>query len=120
MKMSDSSLRRGELKFTLFGKKLRVSWVLFRTRGYGNGSDRSWLMIKHRVNYVSTEDIAITEPRSVTTRRLLAEIARDAGGDEVQAATGDPVRKSAARARARTQPRSRSVRTQKLSSRDLP
>jgi bifunctional non-homologous end joining protein LigD len=90
----DASLRRGELKFTVFGEKLRGSWVLIRTRGYGNGSDRSWLLIKHRDADASKEDISIEAPRSVATNRLLAEIAREEGGDEDQAATGDPARKA--------------------------
>src|SRR5579872_6341522 len=91
----DAALRRGELKFTLFGEKLRGSWVLVRTRGYGSGSDRSWLLIKHRDQYASKVDITVTEPRSVVSNRLLAEIARDEGGDVEQAATGDPVIKAA-------------------------
>jgi DNA ligase D-like protein (predicted 3'-phosphoesterase) len=90
----DASLRRGELKFTLYGEKLRGSWVLVRTRGYGSGSDRSWLLIKHRDAFASQEDISIKAPRSVASNRLLAEIARDEGGDVEQAATGDPVSKA--------------------------
>ena len=35
-------------------------------------------------------DIATTKPRSVLTRRLLAGIARDEGGDVAKAVTGDP------------------------------
>ena len=94
----DASLRRGDLKFTLLGKKLRGSWVLVRTRGYGSNSDRSWLLIKHRDKYASTEDMTAKEPRSAASNRLLAEIARDEGGDEAQAATGDPVQKAAKQA----------------------
>src|SRR6266853_566833 len=89
----EASLRRGELKFTLLGKKLRGSWVLVRTRGYGGASDRSWLLIKHRDAYATREDITTIAPRALATNRLLVEIARDEGGDENQAATGDPVRK---------------------------
>ena len=37
-----------------------------------------------------TVDITTDKPRSVTTRRLLAGIARDAGGNVEKAATGDP------------------------------
>ena len=33
----DAGLRKGELKLTLHGKKLRGSWVLVRTRGGGAG-----------------------------------------------------------------------------------
>jgi bifunctional non-homologous end joining protein LigD len=86
----DSSLRKGELKFTLQGAKLKGSWVLVRTHGYGQRADRSWLLIKHRDLYAGTEDIATTQARSVTSKRLLAEIARAGGGDAEKAATGDP------------------------------
>jgi hypothetical protein len=48
-------------------------------------------LIKHRDRYASTEDILTEKPRSVLTKRLLAEIARDAGGDVAKAAKGDPV-----------------------------
>ena len=86
----DSSLRKGELKFTLQGAKLMGSWVLVRTHGYGQRADRSWLLIKHRDSYAGTEDIATTQARSVTSKRLLAEIAQAGGGDAEKAATGDP------------------------------
>jgi bifunctional non-homologous end joining protein LigD len=95
----DSSLREGEVKFSLDGKKLRGSWVLVKTRGYGSDSDKSWLLIKHRDDFASTQDIAIQQPKSAISNRLLAEIARDGGGDVAQAATGDPPGKSATPAR---------------------
>jgi len=38
----------------------------------------------------TTLDITKAKPRSVLTRRLLAGIARDEGGDVAKAATGDP------------------------------
>jgi bifunctional non-homologous end joining protein LigD len=86
-----AAVRKGELKFTLYGKKLRGSWVLVRTRGRGDGaSDRSWLLIKHRDDAASTEDVTVTQPRSVRSGRLLAEIAIEEGGDVAKAATADP------------------------------
>jgi bifunctional non-homologous end joining protein LigD len=73
----DASLENGELKFTLHGKKLRGSWVLVRTKlGYGGSKKPQWLLIKHRDRYASTEDILIDQPRSVLSKRSLAEIAR--------------------------------------------
>jgi bifunctional non-homologous end joining protein LigD len=94
-----SALQKGDLKFTLYGKKLRGSWVLVRTRGYGSRADKSWLLIKHRDRYASKIDITEKKPRSVLSRRLLADIARQHGGDVEKAATGDPPRllKSGAR-----------------------
>jgi bifunctional non-homologous end joining protein LigD len=87
----ERALAKGDLKFTLYGKKLRGSWVLVRTRGYGGGGDgRAWLLIKHRDQYASTIDIVTEKPRSALTRRLLAQIARDGGGNVEKAATGDP------------------------------
>ena len=85
-----AALEKGDLKFTLHGKKLKGSWVLVRTRGFGGGSKPSWLMIKHRDQYASTEDITATQPKSAVSRRLLAGIARDNGGNVELAATGDP------------------------------
>jgi bifunctional non-homologous end joining protein LigD len=94
----DAALEKGDLKFTLAGKKLRGSWVLVRTKlGYGGSKKPQWLLIKHRDRYASTEDILIEEPRSVLSKRTLAEIARDAGGDVTKAAKGDPVGSAAAR-----------------------
>jgi len=86
----NAALRKGDLKFTLHGAKLKGSWVLVRTRGFG-GQRSSWLLIKHRDRFASTEDITVAEPRSVLSGRRLAEIAPAAGGDAAQAAAGDPV-----------------------------
>jgi bifunctional non-homologous end joining protein LigD len=86
----EAALEKGDLKFTLQGKKLRGSWVLVRTRGFGSKPDKSWLLIKHRDEYASDSDITVSQPRSVLSKRLLADIARDNGGDVERAATGDP------------------------------
>ena len=87
----DAALKKGDLKFTLHGKKLKGSWVLVRTRGFGkNPSRSSWLLIKHKDEYARKGDITAEQPRSATTNRTLAEIARDEGGDVEVAATGDP------------------------------
>ncbi|HJU06413.1 MAG TPA: DNA polymerase ligase N-terminal domain-containing protein, partial [Nitrospiraceae bacterium] len=68
-------LRKGELKFTLKGHKLKGSWVLVRTR------DEQWLFIKHRDRHASTADITLSEPASIVSGRLLAAIAAAEGGD---------------------------------------
>src|SRR3972149_9634131 len=49
----DAALKKGDLKFTLDGYKLKGSWVLVRTKGgWGSrsapGDARSWLIIKHK------------------------------------------------------------------------
>jgi bifunctional non-homologous end joining protein LigD len=80
----DDAMRRGRVVFTLRGKKLKGSWALVRTRG------RQWLLMKRKDRSASTTDVAKAKPRSVLTRRLLAGIARDEGGNVAKAATGDP------------------------------
>ncbi len=79
-----AALRKGELKFSLNGKKLKGSWVLVRTRG------RQWLLLKHRDYYTTQEEVTELAPASIVTRRTLAEIAEDEGGNVKKAATGDP------------------------------
>ncbi len=96
----DAALQEGDLKFTLHGKKLKGSWVLVRTRGYGKSPSRpAWLLIKHRDALASTGDSTERAPRSASSDRLLADIARDGGGDVGRAATGDPRPKAGRRLR---------------------
>ena len=86
----NAALAKGDLKFTLHGKKLQGSWVLVRTHGWGSSSGKSWLLIKHRDPYTTTKDVTTQKPRSIVSNKLLAEIAREGGGDVEKAATGDP------------------------------
>lgn len=87
----DASLRKGELKFTLHGVKLKGSWVLIRTRGFSKNQRRSsWLLIKHRDQYASSKDITAEMPKSVSSGRLLTVIAQEEGGDVEKAKKGDP------------------------------
>ena len=68
----DAALKKGDLKFTLNGYKLKGSWVLVRTSGRypgarggsGDGS-RSWLLIKHRDDWAGELDITEFAPLSV-------------------------------------------------------
>jgi bifunctional non-homologous end joining protein LigD len=95
----DGALRKGDFKFILHGKKLKGSWVLVKTHGFGSKKDSSWLLIKHRDAYASDRDVELDEPKSVLSNRLLADIARDEGGDVERAATGDPQPPKPARAK---------------------
>jgi bifunctional non-homologous end joining protein LigD len=79
----DAALRDGNLKFNLAGKKLRGSWVLVRTKSGFGGSKRP--------GFASTEDVLAKKPRSIASKRLLADIARDSDGNVVKAAKGDSV-----------------------------
>ncbi len=95
----DAALAKGDLKFTLDGYKLKGSWVLVRTRGYGNrsgkgGTDgRSWLLIKHKDEWAGELDITTFAPDSVKSeggfRDILAQKAPDVWLSN-PGATGDP------------------------------
>jgi bifunctional non-homologous end joining protein LigD len=66
----DAALKKGDLKFTLDGYKLKGSWVLVRTGGRwgsksGSGDARSWLLIKHRDDWAGELDITEFAPKSV-------------------------------------------------------
>jgi bifunctional non-homologous end joining protein LigD len=98
----EAALKKGDLKFTLHGKKLRGSWVLVRTRGFGGSSKPTWLLIKHRDKYASDVDITQAKPKSTLSGQLLAGIAKENDGDVEEAATGDPVRPKARKAKAAT------------------
>jgi len=74
----DAALKKGDLKFTLNGYKLKGSWVLVRTGGRYPGArgagDRSWLLIKHRDDWAGDVDITEFAPRSVKSDHDFDEI----------------------------------------------
>src|SRR6186997_2881720 len=74
----DAALRKGDLKITLNGYKLKGSWVLVRTQGWGgrsSGDDgRSWLLIKHRDEWAGDVDIVEFAPHSVKSGGDFADI----------------------------------------------
>jgi len=71
----DAALKKGDLKFTLKGYKLKGSWVLVRTKGkWAGGSDRSWLLIKHRDEWAGDVDITEFAPLSVKSGGDFADI----------------------------------------------
>jgi bifunctional non-homologous end joining protein LigD len=73
----DAALRKGDLKIRLDGYKLKGSWALVRTRGYGSrgdGGKASWLLIKHKDEWAGALDIAEFAPVSVKSGGDFAEI----------------------------------------------
>ena len=78
----DAALKKGDLKFTLSGYKLKGSWVLVRTggryAGARGGGDRSWLLIKHRDDWAGDVDITEFAPKSVKSEGDFEDIL---GGD---------------------------------------
>jgi len=71
----EAALKTGDLKFELDGYKLKGSWALIRTRGYGRqGDGRSWLLIKHRDDWAGEVDITTFAPLSVKSNQDFHEI----------------------------------------------
>ncbi len=91
------ALAKGDLKFTLDGYKLKGSWALVRTRGWGrsstSGESKSWLLIKHRDDWAGDVDIATFAPLSVKTGEdfdeILAEDNPDIWRSKRPVASGD-------------------------------
>jgi bifunctional non-homologous end joining protein LigD len=70
----DGAIKKGDLKFTLDGVKLKGSWVLVRTKGPAYASARSWLLIKHRDDWSGAVDITEFAPLSVKSEGNLEDI----------------------------------------------
>ena len=104
-----AALAKGDLKFTLDGYKLKGSWALIRTRGYGGrrGDGRSWLLIKHKDDWAGEVDITTFAPLSVKSEHDFPEIlaadnpdiwrsGRPSGGGETGALLREIIEKAAA------------------------
>ncbi|KAA6461175.1 DNA ligase D [Acidobacteria bacterium AB60] len=78
----DEGLKKGSLKFTLHGEKMRGSWALVRMKPRpGDRADKpNWLLIKEHDGEERAEtDAPVTEaePDSVLSGRSIAQIAED-------------------------------------------
>jgi bifunctional non-homologous end joining protein LigD len=102
----DAALAKGDLKMTLDGFKLKGSWVLVRTKGWGGAkktgerpgekppSDgKSWLLIKHKDDWAGPLDITTFAPNSVksggTFRDILLQEAPDVWHSHKPGVSGD-------------------------------
>jgi bifunctional non-homologous end joining protein LigD len=78
----ERGLKKGQLKFTLRGKKLKGGWVLVRMRpGRTAGKRTNWLWIKHRddaAREAKANDI-LGQDRSVASGRSMDQIAAGKG-----------------------------------------
>ena len=63
-------LHAGSLKFVMHGKKLKGEFALVKTAYRG---ENSWLLIKHRDDYASAEDIT-KKDKSVTSKKTLEQV----------------------------------------------
>jgi bifunctional non-homologous end joining protein LigD len=78
----EGALQKGDLKFTLHGKRLRGSFVLVRMKHDRNGGKRTnWLLIKHRDKYATDGDgdAVLAQDRSVASGRSMEKIAAGKG-----------------------------------------
>jgi bifunctional non-homologous end joining protein LigD len=74
--------KKGDLKFTLHGDKLRGGWVLVRMRNDRTGGKRTnWLLIKHRDEFAKEgkANNILEEDRSVASGRTMEQIAEGKG-----------------------------------------
>jgi bifunctional non-homologous end joining protein LigD len=91
----EEGLKKGNLKFTLHGKKLKGNWVLVRMAGRAaNATKPNWLLIKEHDKEARGADkkpITETAPNSVATGRDLEAIA--GAQDRVWNSDGDSASK---------------------------
>lgn len=81
-KSAADQLRKGELKFTLAGSKLKGSWVIVRMKHDRTGeSHTNWLLIKHKDEYAKPDDDdgVLAEDKSVASGRTMQQIASGKG-----------------------------------------
>jgi bifunctional non-homologous end joining protein LigD len=82
-RVAKESLEEGNLKFRLYGKKLKGSFALVRTAGWGG--KESWLLIKHRDEYSQPGYDANDYDYSAVSKKTLAQIA---GQEELPGSSG--------------------------------
>jgi len=76
------SYRRGRLKFTLHGQKLRGLWNLVRMGARQGGGKENWLLIKEKDEEArsgETKDVTQRLTKSVASRRTIEQIASGLG-----------------------------------------
>ena len=77
-----AALKKGDLKFTLEGKRLRGSWALVRMKRREGEKHDNWLLIKHKDDGATKGDgrALAAEDKSVASGRTMAQIAAGKGG----------------------------------------
>lgn len=65
----EEAIKKGEIKFFLKGKRLRGSFALIKTKGFGGKN--AWLLIKHKDNYVKSGFDAKNFNKSVVSNKIL-------------------------------------------------
>ena len=71
-----AGMKKGEIKFQLFGKRLKGAFALVKTRGFGGKN--AWLLIKHKDSFVE-EGFDAKDKKydtSVVSGKTMSEIAQ--------------------------------------------
>ncbi|KAF5051840.1 Multifunctional non-homologous end joining protein LigD [anaerobic digester metagenome] len=70
----DEGLRKGELKFTLQGRRMKGKWALIRLKRKPNDAKDNWLLLKEKDEYAKTTDGTSEFITSIRTGRTMDEI----------------------------------------------
>jgi bifunctional non-homologous end joining protein LigD len=113
----EDGLKRGDLKFTLHGKRLRGSWVLVRIKNDRYGNKRTnWLLIKHRDEFAKPgkAQALLDLDRSVASGRSMTQITAGKGKAPTPFMTADrSVRSGAIREILQAAPSAKTAKTAK-------
>ena len=92
---AEADLRKGDLKFRLWGEKLRGGWMLVRMKPKAGEPDTNWLLFKERDgNADAATDILAERPESVKSGLTIAELAAAARPAPAKTPAKRPVRRS--------------------------
>lgn len=71
----DEGIKKGEIKFKLFGKKLSGSFALIKTKNFiPNSTKENWLLIKHKDEHIKPGFDAKDFDFSARTKKSIKEI----------------------------------------------
>jgi bifunctional non-homologous end joining protein LigD len=68
---ADKGLKEGNLKFELFGNRLKGKWALVRLNDQEN---KNWILLKEKDEYASTDDKTSNFTTSIRTGRTMSQI----------------------------------------------
>lgn len=70
----EEGLRKGELKFTLQGRRMKGKWALIRLKGKPGDTKDNWLLLKEKDEYAKPIDGTSEYITSIRTGRTMEEI----------------------------------------------
>jgi bifunctional non-homologous end joining protein LigD len=108
-------LKGGSVKMVLHGKKLKGEFALVKTHGM---AENSWLLLKHKDKYASTDDIT-KKDKSVISKKTIAQVEKTSdniyGQNKEKKAEKDPVKKVSKKIEDEPEPERPTPATQRLS-----